>query len=68
MKTFRQVPAQAYCDLCKRLFAYFQTTKRRQFCGPCVDIERRAAMVFNNDLQRRRRIEARRNAVEAHGT
>lgn len=41
-------PAQAYCRLCTRMFCYFLVTKRRMYCGPCVEIERRAANVFFN--------------------
>lgn len=59
-------PAQAECRLCLRLFAYFQTTKRRMYCGPCVEIERRAALVFSNDRKRRERLAARENAEAAH--
>lgn len=59
-------PAQAHCNLCRRLFCYFQTSKRRTYCGPCVEIEKRAALVFSNDRQRRDRIEARENAQLIH--
>lgn len=59
-------PVQDECRLCGRLFAYFQTTKRRKYCGPCVEIERRAALVFSNDRQRRERLAARQNAEAAH--
>ena len=59
-------PAQAECQLCHRLFCYFVVTKRRMYCGPCSDIERRAAQVFFNEVQRRQRLEARENARMAH--
>jgi hypothetical protein len=59
-------PAQAHCHLCERLFAYFQTSKRRMYCNACVEIERRAAQVFSNDRQRRDRLEARENARLIH--
>lgn len=59
-------PAQSECRLCLRLFAYFQITKRRHHCSPCVEIERRSAMVFSNDQQRLARLAARENARAAH--
>lgn len=60
-------PMQAECRMCTRLFAYFQTTKRRQFCSPCWEIKVRLEMVLNNDHQRRLRHMARDNARAAHG-
>lgn len=59
-------PAQSHCRLCSRLFCYFQVSKRRTYCSPCVEIERRSALVFSNDRQRRDRIEARETARLVH--
>lgn len=59
-------PAQSHCRLCQRLFAYFQTTKRRTYCSPCVEIERRSALVFSNDRRRRERLLARETARLVH--
>jgi hypothetical protein len=59
-------PRQTYCGLCERLFCYFQTSKPRTYCGPCVEIERRTALVFSNNQQRLARLAARENAVAAH--
>lgn len=59
-------PAQSVCQLCERLFCYFQRTKRRMYCSPCVEIERRSAVVFSNDKQRRERLEARETARLIH--
>jgi hypothetical protein len=52
-------PVQAVCRLCERLFCYFQITKHRTYCDPCVVIERRAALVFSNDKQKQERLAAR---------
>lgn len=59
-------PVQTYCRLCTRLFAYFQTTRPRRLCSPCVDIQRKWDVVQSNDLQRRMRLEARQNAILCH--
>ena len=59
-------PAQSVCQLCGRLFCYFQRTKRRTHCSPCVEIKQRSAMVFNNDMQRRERLAARETAMRIH--
>ena len=59
-------PMQAECRLCERLFAYFQTTKRRMYCSPCVEIKSRLETVLSNDFQRRERLAARQNAEAAH--
>ena len=55
-------PAQSVCKLCDRLFAYFQRTKRRMYCDPCVEIERVAALAYSNNQQRLARLAARRAA------
>ena len=47
-------PAQADCQLCKRLFCYFLVTKRRLYCNACVEIERKSANVFFNGVRARR--------------
>lgn len=54
--------AQSVCKLCELPFAYFQRTKRRNFCDGCVEIERQAANVFFNNQQRLARLAARRPA------
>lgn len=59
-------PVLAECGLCERSFAYFQRTKRRRFCGRCVEIERHAANVFFNELARRNRLHSRTVAEEIH--
>jgi len=59
-------PVQDHCKLCTRLFAYFQRTKRRLYCSPCVEIKRNAALVISNEQQRLDRLEARENARMAH--
>lgn len=59
-------PAQSECRLCERLFAYFQTTRRRRMCTPCVHIAQNLAVVQSNDLQRRMRQEARETARLIH--
>lgn len=56
---------QAHCCLCERLFAYFQTSKPRTHCSPCVEIERRSALVFSNNQQRLARLTAREAARAA---
>lgn len=65
-RVYTPKPAQAHCRLCTRLFAYFQTSKPRTYCSPCVEIERRSALVFNYDKQRRERREARETARLVH--
>lgn len=65
-RTYSPKPAQSHCRLCERLFCYFQMSKRRTYCNPCVEIERRSAQVFSNDQQRRDRLEARENARLIH--
>lgn len=52
---YPRTPAQAHCRLCQRLFAYFKATKARQYCEPCVEIERRAANVFYNGIAKQQR-------------
>lgn len=59
-------PAQAHCRLCTRLFCYFQKSKRRTYCSPCVEIERRASNIFFSEKARLERIEARETARLIH--
>lgn len=45
-------PAQRLCQRCKALFCYFQITKPRLYCAPCVELERQDANRFFNALKR----------------
>lgn len=66
LRQYTPKPVQTECKLCQRLFCYFQTSKPRLYCAPCVEIERKAAQVWMNDKQRRDRLAARETARLIH--
>ncbi len=67
MKTFRAVPSQAVCGRCANLFAYHRRTRPRVLCTPCIPFEKQETNNFYNKFRAIARLEARRNAIEAHG-
>jgi hypothetical protein len=56
----------AKCKRCGERFQYYRAGRRRYFCEPCKELEKRDSNRFYNNKARMARLAARENAVAAH--